>query len=78
MKSLTLITFTTFFILLVITSSIASSDKDDGLLDKAKNLGGDVKDQLEEVPKTHMAVIGGVVGGLFVVLYVLITCFHES
>ena len=48
------------------------------LLDRTEDVIDDIGDQLDKVPKSHKAIIGGVVGGFFVVMYVLIPHFHES
>jgi len=89
-----LISFTTFFILLVITSSLAGGDDDDkkdkkeekkeneddseGILDSAEDNIEDAVDALKKVPKSNMLVIGGVVGGLFVVIILLVCLFYPK
>jgi len=78
MKSFKLISFTTFFILLVITSSLADEDEDKGAMESAKDTGEAVLDKLGEVKTEDKAMIGGVVGGIFVVILLLVCLFYPK
>merc|ERR1711935_916566 len=48
------------------------------VVDNAKDTIGDIGDQLEDVPTNHKAIIGGVVGGIFVVIILLVCLFYPK
>merc|ERR1711894_102537 len=55
-----------------------NEDDSKGILDRAEDKIENVVDTLKEVPKSDRPVIGGVVGGLFVVIMLLVCLFYPK